>query len=141
MEKEKNKKVFSCLFKGILIFFAVVALLYGGFIFIFTYNPHYTWFTKNRKAEMEEKYNITITDNIKLHEYKEYGMLANIDYVLYLYADDLGKFMEENVNGTITEKYDDNDFSYKGTDGEKVFVSVTKYDNEDRYRISLSMRN
>lgn len=139
MEKEKSKKAVSCLLKGILIFFAVIALLYGGFIFIITYNPHYTRFTKNRKAEMEEKFSITITDNIKLRKYKDSSFLAQLDYTLYLYADDLETFMTENINGTVTEKYDNGNFRYERNHGKEVFVDVDKRDNKDYYSITLNI--
>ncbi|MDE6091550.1 MAG: hypothetical protein K2F73_01995 [Ruminococcus sp.] len=141
--EEENKKPLSGLFKGVLIFFVVIfvvnGLLYGGFIFIITYNPHYTWFTKNRKARMEEKFSIVITDNIKLREYSEFEFLTQLDYTLYLDAYDLEKFMEENVNGTITEKYDENDFAYKGADGQKINVDVYKSDSKDNYSITLNI--
>lgn len=141
--EEENKKSLSGLFKGVLIFFVVIfvvnGLLYGGFIFIITYNPHYTWFTKNRKARMEEKFSIVITDNIKLREYSEFEFLTQLDYTLYLDAYDLEKFMEENVNGTITEKYDENDFAYKGADGQKINVDVYKNDSKDNYSITLNI--
>lgn len=137
--EEENKKPISCLVKGILIFFVVIGLLYGGFIFIITYNPHYTWFTKNRKAKMEEKFSIVITDNIKLREYRQLEFLTQLDYTLYLYAYDLEKFMEENVKGTITEKYDENNFAYKGADGQKINVDVYKNDSRDNYSITLNI--
>lgn len=141
--EEENKTTLSGLFKGVLIFFVVIfvvnGLLYGGFIFIITYNPHYTWFTKNRKARMEEKFSIVITDNIKLREYEEFEFLTQLDYTLYLDAYNLEKFMEENVNGTITEKYDENDFAYKGADGQKINVDVYKNDSKDNYSITLNI--
>ncbi|MDE6665591.1 MAG: hypothetical protein K2K14_05295 [Ruminococcus sp.] len=141
--EEENKKPLSGLFKGVLIFFVVIfvviGLLYGGFIFIITYNPHYTWFTKNRKARMEEKFSIVITDNIKLREYSELEFLTQLDYTLYLDAYDLEKFMEENVNGTITEKYNENNFAYKGADGQKINVDVYKSDSKDNYSITLNI--
>lgn len=103
--QEKNKPV-SNLFKGIIIFFAVVAVLYGSLIFIIICQPHYTRFTENRIAKMEDKFSITITDNIKLREYRQL-VLIQYDYRLYLDTDDLEKFMEDNVNGDITKKNSD----------------------------------
>ncbi len=137
--EEENKKLLSCLFKGFLILFVFNVLLYGEFIFIITYNPHYTWFTKNRKARMEEKFSIVVTDNIKLREYQEFEFLTQLDYTLYLDAWDLEKFMEENVKGTITEKYDENNFAYKGADGQKINVDVYKNDSKDNYSITLNI--
>ncbi|MDE5771320.1 MAG: hypothetical protein K2I06_06790 [Ruminococcus sp.] len=143
--EEENKNVFkSALSKMIKIFFVTVALLFVGLIFIINYQPHYTWFTKNRRTKMEDIFSIRVTDNIRLENYRGEDFFDDTQY-LYLYAYDLEKFKEENVNGTITEKYDSSDsikhyiggFRYTGTGSQEVLVQIFKYDNEDYYRISL----
>lgn len=141
MQKEKYKKVFSYLIKSVIIF---LGLIFIGLIFVINYQPHYTWFTKSRKAKVEDIFSIKVTDNIKLKDYYGEDFFDNAQY-LYVYTYDPEKFTEENVNGTITEKYDSSDyikyyigsFRYTGTDSKEVLVQISKYDNEDYYRISL----
>lgn len=137
--EEKNKKVFSGLLKGILIFFAVVAVLYGSLIFIIICQPHYTRFTKNRIAKMEDRFSITITENIKLREYRQIVLIQS-DYRLYLDTNDLEKFMEKNVKGEIIKRNSDSmDFMYRGMDGQEVFAEVCKTDSKESYSITLSI--
>lgn len=136
---EKNENIFKTMLTAVLIIFAISALIIGGIIFIITYQPHYTWFTEKRKEKMEEKFSITVTDNIDLREYRQLEFLTQLDYTLYLYTDDLEKFMEENINGTITEKYDGDSFGYKGKDGQAVVADVFKNDSKENYSITLNI--
>lgn len=144
MQEEKNKKVFSYLIKSVIIFLVTAGLIFIGLIFVINYQPHYTWFNKNRKAKMEDIFSIKVTDNIELRNYYGEDFFDNFQY-LYIYTYDPEKFTEENVNGTITEKYDSSDsrkyyiggFRYTSTDSQEVLVQISKYDNEDYYRISL----
>lgn len=135
---KKIKKAFLYFFKGLAI---VMALLVAGVIFIVNYQPHYTVFTKNRRAKMQDMYSIQLTDNIKLCDYKEDGMLANMTFSLRLRTYNLEKFMTENIKGTITEKYENGNFSYKGRYNEEVFADVEKRDSKDYYSITLHTRN
>lgn len=86
--------------------------------------PHYTRFTEKRTARMENRFSIEVTDNIKLCEYEmsESPNYRNPDarpefkYRLCLETENPEKFMTENVNGIITQKYDNMNFSYRNKD-------------------------
>lgn len=139
--QEKNKSV-SNLFKGIIIFFVVVALLFGGLISVITSQPHYTRFTEKRTERMENRFSITVTDNIKLREYemsecRKPDSRPEFKYCLCLETDDIEKFMTENVSGTITRKYDNMNFEYRNTDNQAVHAEVCKTDNRKNYSITL----
>lgn len=99
---------------------------------------------------MEDIFSIKITDNIRLQDY--YGMdFFDDNQYLWLYADDIEKFMTENITGTITEKYESDNlqkysdyiggFRYTVTDSSEVLVQIFKYDNKDYYNISLDIYN
>lgn len=142
--EEKNNKVFFYFKKSVIILLVVFVLILCGLVFIINYQPHYTLFTKSRKAKIEDIFNIRITDNIILQDYRGEDFFDNNQY-LWLYADDIEKFMTENITGTITEKYDNDSyrkyyiggFRYTGTDNSEVLVQIFRYDNEDYYSISL----
>ena len=137
------KKNIKCIFRSCLISVIILlvsgALIIGGFIFIITYEPHYTWFTNKRKEKMNKMFSITVNDNIELREYREFEFLTQRNSSLYLYTYDLEKFMEENINGTITEKYEGDDFKYIGEESQIVYVDV--FENDKNYSITLNIRD
>ncbi|MDE6780530.1 MAG: hypothetical protein K2J40_03605 [Ruminococcus sp.] len=138
---EKNSNFLIKFFKALAILFTVAITLYGIVILLFLHNTHYVWFTDNRRAKMQDIYSIQLTDNIKLCDYKEDGMLANMTFSLRLRTYNLEKFMTENIKGTITEKYENGNFSYKGRYNEEVFADIEKRDSKDYYSITLHTRN
>lgn len=140
--EEKNKNIFKSYPKAVLILLAVMVILFGGFVFITTSQPHYTRFTENRTERMENRFSITVTDNIKLREYEmsECGKpdsRPEFKYCLCLETDDIEKFMTENVSGTITRKYNNMNFEYRNTDNQVVHAEVCKTDSRKNYSITL----
>lgn len=93
----------------------LVVVMFAVICFAFTSQPHYTWFTEKRTAKMENRFSIEVTDNIKLCEYE----------------------MAENVNGIITEKYDNMSFSYRNNDNQSVHAEITKTNSKENYNVTL----
>ncbi|MCM1507355.1 MAG: hypothetical protein NC177_09520 [Ruminococcus flavefaciens] len=111
----------------------------------FSSQPHYTWFTEKRTAKMENRFSIEVTDNIKLCEYKmsEFPAVRNsekrseYEYRLCLETDSIEKFMAENINGIITEKYDNMSFSYRNNDNQSVYAEISKSDGKENYSVTF----
>lgn len=98
--------LFSFLIMFVIIFF-IVPMIWLRFII----KDEYHIFTKKRIAEMEDKFNITVTDDFELVKYERHSWQGTI-YTLEIEGiDDYSEFMENNVNGEIT-KQDENSEDY-----------------------------
>lgn len=158
-EQKKNPIVSSliALLILIIIFFVLGA---GVLFFILTYDTEYNFFTGKRTERMEEKFSITVTDDVKLEKYSEIELLTQYDYHLYLEVDDYKKFIKENINGeiilmrengieynfeenteeTLSEDVSDDIFyKYKGEDNQIVYVDVYYSERTEKYNLSLNI--
>lgn len=105
MEKDNElQKAEKSLNTFLIAILAIILLLVAGYNFIFDLDTTYYIFGKNRTAEMEETFGITVTDDIKLKKYEKSGWLS-FDYGLDISKiDDYNKFMQDNVKGKIIKK-------------------------------------
>lgn len=98
--KKAEKKLNNVLIAIVVI----IVVLVAGYNFIFDLDTTYYIFGKKRTAEMEETFGITVTDDIKLQKYNEFGWLS-FDYTLDISKiDDYNKFMQDNVKGKVYKK-------------------------------------
>lgn len=105
MEKDNELKKAEKTLNNVLIAAVIVILLLAaGYNFIFSFDTTYYIFGKKRIAEMEETFGITVTDDIKLDKYNEFGWLS-FEYTLDISKiDDYNKFMQDNVKGKVIKK-------------------------------------
>lgn len=102
MEKDNElKKAEKTLNYVLIAAVIVILLLAAGYNFIFDFDTTYYIFGKKRIAKMEETFGITVTDDIKLDKYNEFGWLS-FDYTLDISKiNDYNKFMQDNVKGKL----------------------------------------
>lgn len=106
---EKNragkKALKICLISGgILIIMAVIAFIIIMNCLLSDTTYHY--FTEKRKAEMELRFGISVTDDVRLIEYIDKSFLIAIDQSLEIEVDDSEKFLRENINFEMEETDD-----------------------------------
>lgn len=65
------------------------------------FDRHYTHFNAERTALMEQIFDITVNDNVKLKRYSDDSILIAIDEKLELETDDYERFIAENVNASL----------------------------------------
>lgn len=137
-ENPDKKKHSSCLtliisFLIMSVIFLVVPMTLLGFMI----KDEYHIFTKKRIAEMEDKFNITVTNDFELVRYERHSWQGT-SYKLEIEGiDDYDDFMENNVNGEITGKIQDgiryeyeenNTYKYYDTrNGEYVICFIYEY--------------
>lgn len=140
---EKNSNILTK-FRKVFVILSAMVMLTAGVLFIAYDRPHYKLFTEKRKSQMQEIFDITVTDNIKFREFE----MSESDYQKpksgkeYLYrlcleTDDLNKFMTENINNLTMQKYDNMDFSYTTGNNQSVHAKVLK--NDRNYNITLEI--
>lgn len=98
---DKSKRILK------YILSAIVVITVSGLIFVVSYNPEYSHFNKKRTAEMEKIFSISVTDDIELKYYQEINdwFTGDTSYTLYIDSvDSPEKFIQNNINGTITAK-------------------------------------
>ena len=112
VQENKKGRISSKVKKFIIITAALIilipAILYFGFIILMTADTHYYIFTEKRTELMEERFKITVTDDVKLLHYKDSSFLIAENYVLTLETEDYEKFINNNINADIEEYTFDN---------------------------------
>lgn len=144
---EEQAKKYS--FRGKLLIFTALLLsvpmvIYIGIVIIMTWNTTYHHFGKTRTEEMEEIFSITVTDDVKLVEFKDITFLTQIDKTLTLEVDDYEKFLNNNISAKV--EIDDNTPFYEKDDAmyykyDKIYVEITESDNEAKYLVILNYRD
>lgn len=99
---KRKKRASGCLFSLI-----IAVCFFGYFIYLFKHSYHI--FTPGRINKMEDKFNIIVTDDIKLEEYNFIaGWQSPSRHELFISGiDDYDSFMKNNINGEITAKIQD----------------------------------
>lgn len=131
-EKKKHSSCLTVIIAFLIVFFIffILPLISLGFMI----KDEYHIFTKKRIAEMEEKFNITVTDDFDLVRYERHSWQGT-SYKLEIEGiDDYRDFMENNVNGTVEELYiRDYDAGFKYT------FTKQGYDTEEYYDYSFKI--
>lgn len=131
-EKKKHSSCLTLIIAFLImsvIFFVVPMILLGSMI-----KDEYHIFTKKRIAEMEENFNITVTDDFELVEYVCHSWQGT-SYKLEIEGiDDYRDFMENNVKGTV-EELDVKDYDA----GFKYTFTKQGYDTEEYYDYSFKI--
>ncbi|MCR5807552.1 MAG: hypothetical protein K6G68_11045 [Oscillospiraceae bacterium] len=93
-----------------LVFWVIFALcapfiiLFIVLLFLLWYTPTYHSFGTGRTAKMEEIFHITVTDDIKLMEYRDESVFTQIIHFLIIETDDYEKFIHDNINEPVEKK-------------------------------------
>lgn len=101
--------------KSIFGMIAVFVIAIGSLFIIGSGDDLGDWhyFGKKRTAQMEQLFGITVTDDISLERYSDTEILTQLDYFLDISnIDDCDKFMQNNVNGKIIEKVEDENANF-----------------------------
>ncbi|MCM1132823.1 MAG: hypothetical protein NC340_05060 [Ruminococcus flavefaciens] len=126
-ELEKTEKTLNRVLIAIIV---VILLLFGAYKLFFDLDITYHIFGKNRKAEMEETFGITVTDDIKLERYNEFGWLS-FTYTLDISnIADCDKFMQDNVKGKLARKIE-NGIIYNYEDNTREFSDYYEQYHKD----------
>ncbi|MDE6788558.1 MAG: hypothetical protein K2J47_04470 [Ruminococcus sp.] len=141
MEKDNElKKAEKTLNNVLIAIVIVILLLVAGYNFIFDLDTTYYIFGKNRTAEMEETFGITVTDDIKLKRYREFGWLS-FEYTLDISKiDDYNKFMQDNVKGKVIEKIE-NGIIYNYKDNTQEVSDYYEKYHKDRIEYTYIWHN
>ncbi|MDE7292851.1 MAG: hypothetical protein K2N72_00345 [Oscillospiraceae bacterium] len=112
VQENKKGRIKSKVKKFIIITAALIllipAILYFGFIILMTADTHYYIFTEKRTEQMEERFQITVTDDVKLLHYEDSSFLIAENCTLTLETEDYEKFINNNINADIEEDPYDN---------------------------------
>ncbi len=132
-ELNEKKPLFSKGFVTVITYLLVITVLPMIIFFIAMSSTvdNYTHFSKRRIAEMEERFNITVTDDFELTEYKRHSWQGTSLRLEIEGIEDYSKFLENNVNGVVEEyeKSDDNkSASYKYVCTEKDEITGREYE-------------
>lgn len=101
--------------KSIFGVIAVFVIAIGGLMIIGSGDELGDWhyFGKKRTAQMEQMFGITVTDDINLKRYSDTEFLTQLSYYLDINnIDDCDKFMQNNVNGKIIKKVEDENANF-----------------------------
>ena len=107
--KPKNKLLL------ILIAVALIAVIVLGAVYYAFISPVvYRRFTAKRIALMEEIFDMTVTDDVKLLRYEDDSILIAIDETLTLTVPDYAAFLKNNLHTEIQQTEE----PYSGREGE-----------------------
>ena len=108
--KERKKLLPVILISVILIAVIALILLYHAFFAPVVYRR----FTEKRIALMEEIFDMTVTDDVKLLRYEDDSILIAIDETLTLTVPDYAAFLKSNLHTEIQQTEE----PYSGREGE-----------------------
>lgn len=105
-EIKKKKRKLSRSFVNFLISIGlIIGIPIAVWIFFgLSITDNYKYFTKKRIAEMEDKFNITVTDDFELVRYYRHSWQGTTLMLEIEGIEDYAEFMENNIDGTIIEK-------------------------------------
>lgn len=136
-------------FRGKLLIFTVVLLsipivFYIVIVIIMTWETTYHHFGRIRTEEMEQIFNIAVTDDVKLLEYHDRTFLTQIDKSLTLEVDDYEKFINNNISAEV--EIDDDTPFYEKDDAMyykygKIYVEITSSESDGKYLVVLRYRD
>lgn len=125
----------------LLLIALIPVLLTAGFIMIMTWTTQYSVFTKSRTEMMEELFQITVTDDVKLLHYKDASILIAIDETLTLEVADYEKFLYENIHADVeiyTPYPAEEDTLYYKYVNCRTYIEISPSKNEGKYIITLN---
>lgn len=127
-ELKKAEKTLNNVLIAIVV---VILLLFGAYKLLFDLDTTYYIFGKKRKAAMEEMFGITVTDDIKLEKYHEFGWLS-FTYTLDISnIADCDKFMQDNVKSKVARKIE-NGIIYNYEDNTQEFSDYYEQYQKDK---------
>lgn len=126
--KKKHSSCFTVMVSFLIVFLIIIVI--PMICLSFMIRDEYNFFTKKRIAKMEDKFNITVTDDFKLVKFESHNW-QDIRFTLWIEdIEDYHYFMENNVNGKITKQDENNEdyaafyiyeYTKKGYDTEKYY--------------------
>lgn len=144
VQKKKKGRISSKVKKAIIITAALIilipAILYFGFIILMTADTHYYIFTEKRTEQMEERFQITVTDDVKLLHYEDSSFLIAENRTLTLETEDYEKFINNNINADIesyTPDYAREDTLYYKYVNSRREVRVSPSKHKGKYIITI----
>lgn len=114
----------------IALIFITVVLIISGLVYA---EFHFLFFTPFSRKMIENKFGISVSNDISLKRYKVKNYLDGTEYRLEI--EDISnyeEFMEDNVQGKITEHNN----KYYAYDAEKSnnWVQISFYEKDDGYK-------
>ncbi len=107
LKKELKRTVFE-----LLLLLCLPLIVFTGVGIKEHFDKHFTHFNAERKARMEQLFDIKVDDSIKLIRYDDDSILCAIHERLELETDDYERFMSENVNAALVLDASRNDRSF-----------------------------
>lgn len=107
LKKELKRTVFE-----LLLLLCLPLIVFTGVGIKEHFDKHFTHFNAERKARMEQLFDMKVDDSIKLIRYDDDSILYAIHERLELETDDYERFMSENVNAALVLDASRNDRSF-----------------------------
>lgn len=144
VQENKKGRIKSKVKKPIIITAALIllipAILYFGFVILMTADTHYYIFTEKRTEQMEKRFQITVTDDVKLLHYKDSSFLIAENSTLTLETCDYENFINNNINADIesyTPDYAREDtLYYKYVTGRRE-VTISPSKHKGKYTVAI----
>lgn len=122
-----------------LLYVLLYIVVWGAFVW--SLGPKsYTKFNKERIKEIEQIFDITVTDDVKLIYYEEFRGMHDIIYTLTLEVDDYELFIQNNIGCDVEADTSDhageNTLYYKYKD-RWTDIKVEQSENEGKYTVNI----
>ena len=109
---------------------------------LLTSPTRYHIFTKSRIAKMEDYFDITVTDNIKLLQFEDNSLFIATHYALTLETADYEAFLKHNIRARTEQfepeyQHSKSVIYYRYLPDHRTTVQIAPADSEGMYRITL----
>lgn len=123
----------------VLLYVLLYIVVWGAFLW--SLRPKgYTKFNKERIEKIEQIFDITVTDDVKLIYYEEFRGMHQIEYKLTLEVDDHELFIQNNIGCDVEADTSDhageNTLYYKYKD-RWTDIKVEPSENEGKYTVNI----
>lgn len=145
---KKRKKGFylKLLIITVSLIVLIPVFLYISFFIVMTWETNYSSFNEERTEMMEEIFNITVTDDVKLLHYEDSTVLTKINRCLTLEVEDYEQFIHNNIKSDI-ESYTPYsrediyvDSLYYKYVNRRIYIEIPPPTKKGKYIINLNIR-